>query len=89
MNKQKYSHEGFTMVVLLMSLVLVILLSLYTYSQTMKRVQKSVEEEVPGVDVPAPTLQNYQQTLDGVKENLDQNVEKEQQRIDEAQKAME
>lgn len=82
---KKYPTAGFTMIVLLVAVVLVVLFSLYAYSKTMKRVQNSAKEEVPELNVPAPTIQNYQQTLDSVKENVNQNVEKEQQKINEAQ----
>jgi glucan phosphoethanolaminetransferase (alkaline phosphatase superfamily) len=95
LNKQKMNTEikragspGFTMIVLLVSLVLVVLLSLYAYSRTMKRVEKNMKEEVPEMNVPAPTIQNYQKTLDSVKENINQNVGKEQQRTNDAQKEM-
>jgi hypothetical protein len=79
---------GFTMIVLLVSVVLVILLSLYAYSRTMKRVEKNIKEEMPELNVPAPTIQNYQQTIDSVKRNVNDSVQKEQQRVNDAQQEM-
>jgi predicted PurR-regulated permease PerM len=79
---------GFTMIVLLVSVVIVILLSLYAYSRTMKRVQNSINEEAPEFNVQAPTIQNYQQTLDSVKQNVNESVEKEQQRVNDVQGEM-
>jgi len=76
------------MIVLMVSVVLVVLLTLYAYSRTMKRVENSIKEEAPEVNVPAPTIQNYHQTLDRVKENVNQNVDKEQQRINDVQGEM-
>lgn len=87
--KNKLSESsGFTMIVLLVSIVIVVLLSLFAYSRTMKRVENSLKEEAPEMNIPAPTPQNYQQTLDNVKQNVKENVEKEQQRINEAQEEM-
>jgi hypothetical protein len=86
MKTKKAAPSGFTIIVLLVSVVLVTLLSLYAYSRATKRVQNSIDEEVPELNVPAPTIQNHQQTLDSVKENLNQSVEKEQKKIDDAQK---
>jgi predicted PurR-regulated permease PerM len=88
MKTKKIRSAGFTMIVLLISVVLVILLSLYAYSRTMQRVQKSINEEAPELNVPAPTIRNYQQTLDKVKQNVNQNVAKEQQRVNDAQREM-
>jgi predicted PurR-regulated permease PerM len=88
MKTKNARSAGFTMIVLLISVVLVVLLSLYAYSRTMKRVQNSIDEEAPELNVQAPTIQNYQQTLDSVKQNVNQNVEKEQQRVNDAQKEM-
>jgi len=84
--KKSNSAAGFTMIVLLISVVLVILLSLYAYSRTMKRVEKNMKENAPEVNVPAPTIQNYQQTLDSVKKNVNDSVQKEQDRINNAEK---
>ncbi len=80
--------SGFTMVVLLVATVLVILFSLYAYSRTMKRVEENRKENFPETNIPAPTLQNYQQTLDSVKENLNENAAKEQERLKDAQKEL-
>lgn len=85
---KRTDSAGFTMIVLLVSLVLVILLTLYAYSRTMKRINKDIKENVPEMNIPAPTIQNYQQTLDNVKQNVNQNVQKEQRSIDNAQKEM-
>jgi len=85
---KKASSAGFTMIVLLVSLVLVVLLSLYAYSRTMQRVNKDIKENAPELNVPAPTIQNYQKTLDSVKQNLNQDVEKEQQKMNDAQREM-
>jgi predicted PurR-regulated permease PerM len=83
--KKRYCSSGFTMIVLLIASVLMIILSIYAYSKTMKRVQNSLKKEVPEMNIPTPTPQNYQQTLDSVKQKLNQDVEKEQQRINDAQ----
>jgi hypothetical protein len=90
MNKKikKASSAGFTMIILLISVVLVILLSWYAYSRTMQRVNKDIKENAPEMNVPAPTIQNYQKTLDSVKENINQDVQKEQKRVNDAQKEM-
>ncbi|MFH0930168.1 MAG: hypothetical protein V1814_02855 [Candidatus Moraniibacteriota bacterium] len=85
MQTKNARSAGFTMIVLLISVVLVVLLTIYAYSRTMQRVQNSIDEEAPELNVPAPTIQNYQQTLDSVKQNINQSVEKEQQRINDAQ----
>jgi len=59
---KRAGSAGFTMIVLLVSLVLVVLLSLYAYSRTMKRVEKDIKENAPELNVPVPTIQNYQKT---------------------------
>ncbi len=86
--KSKNTRAGFTMAVLLVAVVLVILLTIYTLSKTMRQVQNSVKEEIPETSVPAPTIQKYQQTLDSMKENINQNVDKEQKRINDAAEEM-
>jgi len=83
---KKSAPAGFTMIILLISLVLVVLLSLYAYSRTMKRIEKDMKENVLEMNVPAPTSQNYQQTLDSVRQNINESVGKEQERIEDAQK---
>ncbi len=85
MKTKKSRSEGFAIIVLLIASVLVILLSIYAYSKTMKRVENSMKEEFPEMNVPAPTPQNYQQTLDSVKQNLDDSAQREQQKINDAQ----
>jgi Na+-transporting methylmalonyl-CoA/oxaloacetate decarboxylase gamma subunit len=82
------ANSGFTMIVLLVATVLVILFSLYAYSRTMKRVEKNMKENFPETNIPAPTPQNYQQTLDSVKKNLNENAVKEQERLKDAQKEL-
>jgi len=84
MKTKKANSAGFTMIVLLVSVVLVILLSLYAYSRTMKRVQKNIDQEAPETNIPAPTIQNYQQTLDSVKQSVNDSVQKEQDRLNNA-----
>jgi hypothetical protein len=86
--EKKINSAGFTMIILLISVVIVVLLSLYAYSRTMQLVQDNMKDEAPEMNVPAPTIQNYQQTLDGVKQNINQDFEKERKRIDDTQKDM-
>lgn len=76
---------GFTMIVLLISVILVLLLTFYAYRKTLNRVNDATKEANPEMNVPTPTLQNYQQTLDNVKKNLNENVQKEQQRLNNTQ----
>jgi hypothetical protein len=83
---KKAGSAGFAMIALLVSVVLVALLSFYVYSRTMKHVQKSIDEEAPEMNIPAPTIQNHQKVLDSVKQNINDSVQKEQQRIDDVQK---
>jgi predicted PurR-regulated permease PerM len=90
MQTKKAGSAGFTMIVLLVSLVLIILLSLYAYSRTMKRVGKNIQENAPeGMDIPTPTIQNHQKVLDSVKQKINDSVQKEQERINNAQKESE
>jgi len=88
MKKNKNRSGGFTIIILLVGTVLVVLLSLYAYSKTMKRVEKNMKENAPETNIPAPTPQNYQQTLDSVKESLNENAAKEQERLKDAQKEL-
>jgi len=86
----KHPRSGFTMIVLLIAVSLFVLLAVFAMTRTMKQVNTGLDPndqlENP---VPAPTIQNYQQTLDSVKENINQNVGKEQQKLNDAQKEME
>jgi predicted PurR-regulated permease PerM len=85
MHPQNQNSKGFALIALLIAVALVILFSWYVYSRTMQATQESLNEEAPEMNVPAPTVQNYNQTFNNVKQNINDSVQKEQQNINNAQ----
>jgi len=85
MHTQTKNSKGFALIALLIAIALVILFSWYAYSRTMRSTQESLNKEAPEMNVTAPTVQNYNQTLDAVKQNINDSAQKEQQKINDAQ----
>jgi Tfp pilus assembly protein PilE len=84
-NNKKYSREneqGFMLIALIVGLLILSLLYLYSIKRVQIQVQESSGETIDA------TLQNPQKTVDDVRKRVNEQAQKEQQRINDVQKEM-
>jgi competence protein ComGC len=84
-NSKKYSRkneQGFMLIALIVGLLILSLLYLYS----MKKVQTQVQES--GGETIDANLQNPQKTVDDVRKRVNEQTQKEQQRLNDAQAEM-